>query len=155
MALSSINNYFKVIAHDIAVIKRNPDGNQNLRNARIGLLAMRVIGGLMVLSAAASFISYAALSAGALTKLAYLVNSIFSAILGHDLLQAAYNLDRRMPSDATDGLIQQVFAGISSAAAEVEDKAYEARYHQAFFVRDTIAFSAFAERLPEPAPAAV
>lgn len=153
MALTAINNYFKAIANDVAVLKRNAPAAQETRPARIASLALRVFGGLMVTGAVCAVITLAVTPMFSAWRLYHTLNIIAGAVFGHDCLQMAHNIQRRCAFRENDGFFEQIFNNMTLAAATAEDDRYEATYRIPFVFRDCVLFSIFAKQIAEPVPA--
>ncbi len=151
MTLNAINNYFKVLANDVAVLKRNAPAAQQTRDARIAALALHVFAGALVVGAVCAALTLAATPLFSAWRIYHAISIIAGAILGHDFLQLAHNIHRKCALLENDNFFAQIFNNISLAAAQIEDQNYEAAYRIPFVLRDCALLPIFAREVNAPA----
>lgn len=142
--MSAIESYFVHIVSDFEHLLTAPVVNQNAADNRIASLALRILGGVFMLSAASMFISsIATFAVSPLTSFVGIQVALVIAVIAHDLIKMGDNM-RRVCDAAEFGTKPQPsllhhLAAFGQAVVDVVPAAwYEAQHGVPYIFRGTI-----------------
>lgn len=95
--MECVSNFFTGIRDDLRIIEKKEDSDQEMRNARISSVALRIIAAiLLVYSVCAAISAIVTIGSAPLTGLGLLISAIIVFVLTHDLIVFGTNSSHEM-----------------------------------------------------------
>lgn len=132
--MEPIRQFFTSFATDVAVLIKGEDRDPDTRMQRVIAVAARVLGALMLVAAASTFITEIALLHSPIAIVVEVIGAIFFSILALDFLRVGHNVSRHLGDIRGD---QGIVGGLLGLGGRVYNEVVR---NTPYPIHDTIIF---------------